>query len=373
MAYATGTGANITDFMDALRAFAVGQGWTIDKWDSVGRLLFLSKGSCAVSMFGDTTLTRTEWTGPNNAGTSSVQPDHRLRIALNTSNNAALTTYWGHPGSVVTSQGDGEQINVNGLTGPFVAWHFFADATVGDHIHSVIQINAECYMHFSFGHVDKKGLTHTGVAYLTGQVNTYWRNVNLYNVSNTNSSPYNRTDRQHIPFLRCGNQGANGAHDGGMPLMLRNTNAWPTSWTAAGVEVIGRDGATPHFRTTIKLANAFTHPNQYPANNNGWGHLLDLVVISEPTPYSNIVPMFPVPCIRSYYNSTDQSLNRYCYLGDFPNVRVLNMTNLTPGQEITLGADTWKVFPALKQRPWEADGIEDTPTTGQYAVAYKKV
>ena len=374
MAYATGTGANITDLMDALRGFAVGQGWTVDKWDSVDRLLFLSKGSCAVSMRGDTTVTRQEYTGPNNAGVlSAALPDHHLRLALNTSNTPGLTTFHSHPGSVVTSNGDGEQIVVNGLTGPFVAWHFFADATVGDHIHCVVQINAECYMHFSFGHVDKKGLTHSGVAYVTGQPNIYWRNVSQYNVSPGNAQSYNRTNRQNIPFLRTSNYGAFGSHDEAMPLILRNTDAWPAAWTAPGVSVVGRDGANPHFRVNLRYSNAFTHPNQYPANANAWGFLLDLVVISEPTPYSNIVPMFPVPCIRSYYNSADQSLNRYCYVGDFPNVRVLNMTNLTPGQEITLGADTWKVFPALKQRPWESDGIEDSPTTGQYAVAYKKV
>lgn len=374
MAYATGgSGANITDLMDALRTFAVGQGWTVDKWDSTARLLFLSKGSCAVSMFGDTSVTATQWTGANGGGSSAVIPDHWLRIALNTSNNAGLSTFWGHPGSVVTFAGDGEQITINGLTGPYVAWHFFADSSVGDHIHCVVQINAECFMHFSFGHVDKKGLTHSGVAYVTGQVNTWFRNVQTFNPSNTNQSPYNRVQRQNIPFLRASDQGANGSHDNAMPLILRNTDAWPASWTAAGVFVVGRDGVAPHYRVNLNYSRGWSHPNQFPSGGDFSGYLLDQVLIAEPTPYSNIVPMFPVPCIRSYYNSIDQSLNRLCYLGDFPNVRAMNMTNLTPGQEITLGADTWKVFPALRQTSWESEGVIDGASTGQYAVAYKKV
>lgn len=369
MAYATGTGANVVDFMDALRAFAVGQGWTVDKWDSANRLLFLTKGRCCVTMWGGDIgpNNATIWTGGNGTGTSSTFNDTRIWFSLNTSNNPALNTHHSHPGSVTTSNFDSDAVACNGFTGPFVAWHFFADATVGDHIHVVLQINAECYSHFSFGHVDKKGLTHNGVAYVTAHMSTWWRNVNTYINASYNTGAMNRPDRQPWPFMRNTNQDR-------PEILLRNSNAWPAAWNAAGVEVVGRSNASPHNGTIINLVNGLNSPADFPAGgNNGPGRLLDVVTIAEATPYSNVVPLFPIPVFRDYWNSNDGTLARICYLGDFPNVRACNMSNLTPGQEITLGGDTWKVFPAVRQDAWAQNFLTDRPTTGQFAVAYKKV
>ena len=47
-------------------------------------------------------------------------------------------------------------------------------------------------------------------------------------------------------------------------------------------------------------------------------------------------------------------------------MRFLNMTRFVAGEEFTLGSDTWKVFPWIKQ-----GGA--VPHSQQFAFAYKKV
>jgi hypothetical protein len=375
MAYATGgSGGTLNDLMDALRGFCAGLGWTIDKYDAVAKLLFMTKGLCSVTMWWGDVSTVPIWSGPNNGGASVNTIDGRIYMALNESNNAALATYHSHPGSVVTSNFDTDAPMVNGLSGNYVAWHFFADPAVSDHVHVVVQKTADIYRHFSFGHVDQKGLTHSGVAYVTATPNKWYRDVNQYNPSNGNSRPYNQPSWQALPFVRNrGYQFGQGTANDEPSIMLKNSDAWPAAWTAAGVNVVGANGATPHFRTMLGLMGDFANPNSFPDNAGTGNHLLDMIVISEPMPFSNVVPMFPVPVFRSYFNSLDNSKNALCYLGDFPNVRALNMTNMLPGQEIDLTGDTWKVFPALRQENWAMNGSAEKASSGQFAVAYKKV
>ena len=47
--------------------------------------------------------------------------------------------------------------------------------------------------------------------------------------------------------------------------------------------------------------------------------------------------------IGAYYR--DPNNDRVYLLGYLPNVRGLNIRNFTPGQEVTVGSDTWVMFP----------------------------
>lgn len=363
----------MVDLMDAIRAFALGLGWTIDKWDSTNRLLFMTKGLCTVTMWGDTTRTVTEYTGANGSGTSSSKSDHRIYMAMGTSNTAGLTTYYNHPGSPVTSAYDGDAPYICGMNGPFIAWHLFADPTVSDHIHVVVQISAEVYMHFSIGHLDKKGLTHSGVAYVTATPNSYWRNVSNYTSGSTSS--FNDPNYIHYPFSWGYNNVtlSPAIYNNSPPIILKHSNAWPATWLGP---VAYASGASPLFGTTLALVDTteIYRPENWPIANSANGHLLNCVVAAEPAPYSNVVPLFPIPCFKQHYDSVaGASSRRICYVGDFPNVRLCNMTNLTPGQEITVGTDTFKVFPVIRQGPWADRLAVNAPLSGQFAVAYKKV
>lgn len=372
MAYAAGgSGANLDDLMDAIRGFCAGLGWTIDKFDAVNKLLFMTKGLCAATFWWGATTTVPVWSGPNAGGISTNVVDGRIYMALNTANTAGLATYHSHPGSVVLSNFDADAPMVNGLSGAFVGWQLFADPTVSDHVHVVVQKSADIYRHFSFGLVDQKGLTHGGVAYVTGTPGKWYRDVNQYNPANPASRPYNIPDYHALPFVRNGGHHFTNGEDNGSPsIILKNSNAWPAAWNGP---IAGSEGSTPHFRHMLGLMGGFGNPNQFPSDGNAANRLLDMIVIAEPMPFSNVVPLFPVPVFRSYFNTLDDSKNGICYLGDFPNVRALNMTNMQPGQEIDLSGDTWKVFPAVRQDNWAMSGIGEKASTGQFAVAYKKV
>lgn len=370
MAYATGgSGGDLTALMDALRTFALGLGWTIEKWDAPNRLLFMSKGLCTVTMKGFTTDLVTVYSGINGSGISANVADHRLRFAMGDSNSAGLTTYYGHPNSPVTSDFDNDAPFANGLNGPFVAWHFFADPTVSDHIHCIVQITAECYMHFSLGHLDKKGLTHSGVAYVTAAPGIYYRNISTYTAGN--GAQFNFPGAQTVPFCSVGSF-APASYDGNAPILLKHANAWPATWLGP---IAYASGASPLFGQMQRPLNHGTidRPGTFPASGGGQGSLLDCAVISEPTPYSNIAPLFPIPVFRQHVTSLDANGDRLCYVGDFPNVRLMNMTNLLPGQEITVDTDTYKVFPALRQAAWADTNLVPQPSSGQFAIAYKKV
>src|SRR5690554_6751440 len=47
MAYETGTSSNVNDLLDKFRLFAIAQGWTVNRWATVGsgRELCIQKGS----------------------------------------------------------------------------------------------------------------------------------------------------------------------------------------------------------------------------------------------------------------------------------------------------------------------------------------
>lgn len=374
MAYATaGSGGTLIDLMDALRVFALAQGWTVDKWDAANRLLFMTKGQCAITMKGYVDNTVRIYSGANGSNIfTDGNPDHRLYFALNSSNTAALTTYHNHPGSIVTSEREFDSPYVNGLQGPFVAWHFFSDPAVGDHIHCVVQIKAEVFVHFSFGHLDKKGLTHNGVAYVTAMGATYWRNVSNYTAGSTGS--FNDPQWVNHPFMYCnGNSGHTWGSFASSPgIILKNTNAWPAAWYGP---IAGAAGSGNNFGSMLRLIHGQPQyrPEQFPGAVGGGGGLLDLLTIQEPTTYSNVSPLFPLPVFKFHYNNLDQNSRRICYVGDFPNVRAINLTNLQAGQEISVNADTYMVFPHVRKSSWNDRNVDPQPQSGQHGIAYKKV
>lgn len=377
MTYVTGgSGGTMVDLMGALKTFAEGEGWTIDKWDSTNKLLFMTKGICTVTMWGDTTRTVNVYTGASGSGTFSAVADHRIYFAMGTSNTAGLTTYYSHPGSPVTSAYDDDAPFINGMNGPFVAWHFFADSTVSDHIHVVVEISAGVFKHFSLGFVDKKGLTHAGVAYVTASPTTHWRNVSTY-IGSVNGQ-FNDPGKQHYPFCLGNTDNSVPAQPAiylnAPPIIVKNSDAWPAAWKGP-VAGNSADGSNNQGTILGLISNSIVYsPNAWPSNVNTRGCLLDVVVVSEATPYSNIVPMFPIPVFRSHYNSgSGDSSRRICYVGDFPNVRAVNLSNLSPGQEVTYDTDTWMVFPTVKQTSWTDRQVTNEPQSGQLGLAYKKV
>lgn len=80
-------------------------------------------------------------------------------------------------------------------------------------------------------------------------------------------------------------------------------------------------------------------------------------------------PMYPI-YVTTWYTGSNPD-NMYP-LGYQPDVRSMSMEgNLLPGDEFTIGTDTWIVFPVARRR--EAKILDDTEYSGFFGVAYKKV
>lgn len=356
MSYATGSAANLNELLTALQTFAAAQGWTIDKWTSGSNLLFMHKSSCFVAMQG-ATASVTHYP----SGVSTTYTDTVLRIALSTSITTSLTTYNSHPGSIVTSASDADRIEVNDLVGPFSAYHFFSgNESGGDppYIHVIVQTSVERWQHFSFGMADKKGMTHSGVAYLMGMNRVYYRNgVSL----TTTTQRFNDPAQQATPFdCGPGSQAASCAnYQFYMPDVL------PVSWAAPAI-VATFSAPSASNPGPLKLITPTMRPSNY--GTFDFPRLLTNVIASPVSQWAGNVTLWPCPIMI-----TNGSQN--VYVGDFPNVRIVNMDSLGPGTEITYGTDVWKIFPSLTQRAWGLDRVAgyDGPSTGQFAVAYKKV
>jgi hypothetical protein len=91
----------------------------------------------------------------------------------------------------------------------------------------------------------------------------------------------------------------------------------------------------------------------------------DLGYHCSPQGYNGLAPMLPcqVGVNRTPYVGT------WTLLGEFPDVRFLNISNFNAGDELTLGTDVWKIFP-LWNKAYSA-GSE--PISYDYGLAYRKV
>jgi len=359
VAYATGSAANLNEILAALQTFAAAQGWTIDKWTSGSNLLFMRKGQCFVAMQGATQALTTYPGGVSTAVTDTV-----LRIALSTSITTSLTTYNSHPGSIVTTATDNDRVEVNDLIGPFAAYHFFSgNEGAGDpaYIHVVIQTASDRYQHFSIGNLDKKGLSHAGVGYAVG-ANRYWYR-NTAGTDLTSASMIFNDPTRH-PTIFDGNNTTTVI--GSATAQHHIPDALPVSWSAG---VILGNYTLAGTAMSLPLVNRSMRPANYGVGSSA-NALLSNVVVSAVSQWSGNAVLWPLPVII-----INPATSQLCYVGDYPNVRMLNMEGMGPGQEITYGSETWKVFPSMTQRAWGLDRTAgfDGATSGQYALAYKKV
>jgi hypothetical protein len=77
---------------------------------------------------------------------------------------------------------------------------------------------------------------------------------------------------------------------------------------------------------------------------------------------AGVIPMYS---LSAYYR--DPSNPRAYLLGYMPDVRCLNIRNFAVGEEVTVGSDTWKIFPVSFKT--EASVVDRSYYSG---IAYRK-
>lgn len=379
MAYVTGASADINTLLTAIKNFAVANGWTANATDTF-TLTFRTYGSNGGATHISTTSMISSVSGSdaykNQSETSLVA--NRVVLTKNGVSyqlfavnkklykNGVNGTYACLEAWVCDSFAAGAAANLQTNNRKFVmvgplptslyAYHLFSN---GDFVHVVIEETPGRFRHLSFGFINKYG-AFAGGQYLTAGCPT----------ESPTTAPYAFNATNHmIPF------GSNGQ---GPSRSALASNGYPGTYVRADI-----DGWTVGWRListgsyTTEQLDAYGCSSYANATNNRAGYIgsgtqnslntlaHDLAYHCSPQSYNGLAPMLPcyVGVNRTPYVGT------WTLLGEFPDVRFLNISNFNPGDELILGTDVWKIFPLWNKA--YTPGTE--PISYDYGLAYRKV
>lgn len=348
----TGTVANTGTLLTDLATFATAQGWTVNRNTfaaTSGAALQMTNGVCAIAITNET-VNVTSFPG----GVSTPYTQHRLLAALATSIGPAITTYWGHPGSLVTSNADTDRMACNFPPGPYNYW-FFAPASGQKYIHVVVKVGS-IYTHFSFGHIDRRQFTHSGVAYISTHAALHYRD----NATLASTSHWDTRETRMIGKNRWINGPETTSGEQIWQRCIYSPDALPVGWTEHRTFW---NGCAPLFH----LGSQGPPASQAQAGDAALSRPCQLHIQDGPLGFSGVMPLWPMPVIP-----TDTALDRACYIGDFPDTRLVNIGSFTPEQTVTFAGETWQIFPQVRKTPWYSAAIDEV-SSGNLGLAYKVI
>jgi hypothetical protein len=327
MPYETGTATNLQDLLNKLGTFAGANGWTIHfsgartgGAGSSGHALILSRGAVQAIL------------RSNNSAGSTTNPGPFLEALLWSG------TYTG--ASTETQPNPSPATNANWMTGPYVAYHFFASALAAPrpYLHVALEVQSGTFRHFGIGQLRQFGAFTNG-AY----------------VHNTNHD-----------FATTSNQ-VSIADNGG--------HSWPfdTAGSTANVynTIVRADfgGVSPRYCQTNSNTDAVgrLRCTFRPPSNSEWGTFAALS-LAGPSAFTGRAPFFPLLCFAQA-DTTDNLIHPLGFPDDFRFVRV---DNFAPGDSVALGADTWRIFPAVRKGP-ALSGPAGIQNSWTYGYAYRQV
>lgn len=210
--------------------------------------------------------------------------------------------------------------------GPYTGYHFFSTTGTAPYLHCVIEKSAGVFAHFQGGALNAVGGA-------SPCIYVHVTNWDYSGVGTSSSSPdyyYNR-----MPWDCYGSP--DGGHVG---LTVDSTFRW--------------------FSNPNSSANARCI---WPIRPNGF----EYYAFNRSPNTFNGLPILLL--IKSFVERA--ATNTYAYVGDAPDMRFLNMKNNNPKDELTIGADTWKIFPVVSNSP--IINTNNAPaSSGNYALAFRK-
>lgn len=345
MTYATGAASSPAALLSAILSFA-----QTDGWSDVSGSWPISAGSCHINASSVVRASQADYTTGVNVPDSKTQLVSTLGTSLP---GVAPSPWYNMPGSIVSSDTDADIPYAWDIEAALISHHIFSGGGAGgDYVHVVMQTAAQTWTHFSFGNIDKKGLTHDGVGYLTACQNPTWPNTS------TTSGQFNNPFFHNPPFT--GSYGEPASSLPRIQYLAGNAVIAPYITGAIGNAPTMADIG---MKAVEQGADAFTERGV-----NLSGRYLQHVYAQSPLPYNGNIVLSAVPCFL-----VDLTNVKMTYVGDFPGVRYCRMDGLSPGEEITFGGDTWKIFPITRQTNVSEVGQLYTVASGPLALAYKKV
>lgn len=240
-----------------------------------------------------------------------------IRVQASTGDSGAGVQFFNHTGSpnttggagTFTRCGHGDSTFEQGFTGPHVAYHIFGgDSGDGKYLHVVTEGVAGVFFHLWIGTIKKAG-TFTGGAYSAG------------------------TSLRSVSAAPC----------------------WPFTnnyGTGLGVNWIRGDGLNGFGTPGWQNLHGFAHQ----VGSNVSRFVIDTYA-GGALAMNGRTPMGPV--LAPHWATVAPSIGstNFYILGHLPDVRCISMEGREPGEQITLGADTWHCFPVTRKT---TDGISVT-------------
>lgn len=306
--YETGTATGPADLITKLINFATANGWTVNTPTS-GRV-FVKGGK----YYG-------------------VNWDASAVYVAGATGYAAGSAWSAQPGASAT------QPRANDMAGPYQAYHFFS-GSAPDYLHVVVETTAGIFKHFMFGELVKHG-SFTGGEYI-GAV--YWHLA----VVSSNQTPNHPNFGHHATPFDSNASSATAVHRSAVRADIDSkTNNW----------MVFRDADTwngNYAKGVIRGANT------------AGGSFYESLHARSPSEFNAITPFLPILV------SVDRPSSMTSPLGYAPDLRYINMTNITPGETITIGGVEWMCFPLIQKTATYNNASSTTPSSGTFGFAYRK-
>lgn len=330
--YQTGSATSQADLMNLLQTFAVAQGWTLNIYSSTDRWMAINNGSVYVQFRWDLSTSiamfhSTGFTGTGTAPGNQSGDDGCGSLDASAPYDAAVS--------------GGRRIGVIG-NGPYTAYHFFADGTT-NYIHVVLEYSPGLYRHFSFGTISKIG-TWTGGQYAVGHILTgvslgipaAGTHSQLFGGGLTGSTTAEANLAGSVRVEGMANQSV-----GQQWMILTQQTASLGNDRAGNARIAGIGG--------VVTGNYWMQ---------GMGFFrADLL--------NGFVPHIPIPIM---WRDTTPAPDQHMLLGFAPDMWHVQMANLSPGQEYTIGGETFKVFPLVRKQT-TSNSVEESRNCG---IVYRK-
>lgn len=313
MAYQTDTATNVNDLLDKFRLFAIDQGWTVNRWATVG-----SGRELCIELDGAFFNFRS-WNNETALVNDSAQAS-KTGIAMNGSDGYSAGANWDRQPGYAQRQTGGAIDQAHAWfplvvsVGPFPAYHFMSPDPKA--LYCELEVTTGTFLRFGCGSLDLFNPAAPGGGrffYATGGQHvtnsTGWGTWLGVDIDSTASL-------EEVPFRCADYLTSEAAIRTGSYLRVQHDSFdnWAFSSRDFSTSNTGSicQGGGCHDRVVRDLA---------PAPLNGVGVLLP-----------NVVAL----------NRNNEFLNP---VGVVPGIRYMDMTSYLPGEEFTLGSDTWKVFP----------------------------
>lgn len=309
MTYATGTATDLPDLLAKISTFAVTThgGWTQGYLNTTNGWFELHKGNLSVSFkwppVSPTTLSVHQATAFINSATAPG-------AHTSDSGNGYNTSTTGHTNAQLLT----ERCVSNIGNGPYPSYHLFGTT---DCIHCVVEVATGTFRHFGWGILTKFGNNWIGGEYAYGHSNSQLTTA----VPTTPAtqvlldSQGSTAERLFASTVRITSGLAN-----------QGTAVWGVTCQAVAASIL---------LDTAGLGRQQLHGG-YRGGLAPRG-FADAIGSSS----SGAIALYS---IEVYYRDPSNATRVYL-LGHMPNVRGVNIRNIEPAQEITIGSDIWKFFP----------------------------